>query len=282
MEMAAKNAGGFASAGGLQSQWLKRPLRELRRRTAVLRCAAAAPFSAERRTRLAWLRESPRWRTAGIPVLDVVKALFHVEETGSFYIPIQKAGCTSMTTAIRQGTDAGSKGAVATESPCWRNPLHLGCVPEDFRSGARRAFTVVRHPVDRFWSAYNHLVVQGGDDRIGFVVRESLRLSPQRPLTPDLLLDYVGSQPIDDLYFAFRPQFAISGVEMLPIRFARLENLVDDLGQLLAEGFLPRDFLGRVSKLNVRNSVEVHERYRSLDRRVAAVYGRDMAVFGYS
>ena len=155
-------------------------------------------------------------------------------------------------------------------------------MPEDFRSGTRRAFTVVRHPVSRFWSAYNHLVAQGGDDRIGAVVRESLRLSPHRPMTPDLLLDYVGTHPIDDLYFAFRPQFAVSGVEMLPIRFARLENLTGDLAQLVGEGFLPKGFLGRLGKLNSRNSGEIHERYRCLDREVAAVYGRDMAVFGYS
>lgn len=280
--MVAINFNGFAAADGLKSRWLKRPLRELRRRTAFLRCAVAAPLSAERRTRLAWLQEEPRWRAEGIPVLDVVKALFHIEETGSFYIPIQKAACTSMATAIRQGSRAGSGDAGRAAKPNWRNPLHVGCVPEDFRSGRRRAFTIVRHPVSRFWSAYNHLVVQGGDDRIGAVVRESLRLSPHSPMTPDLLLDYVASHPIDDLYFAFRPQFAVSGAEMLPIRFARLENLMGDLAGLLAEGFLPKNFLGRLGKLNSRNSGEVHERYRRLDRRVAVVYGRDMAVFGYS
>jgi hypothetical protein len=272
----------YGAAGRLQGRWLKRPLRELRRRTAFLRSVIAAPILAERRTRLAWLAEEPRWRAAGIPVMDVVRSLFCIEETGSFYIPVQKAGCTSMTAALRRLGAAGREIAAPVSNGHWRNPLHLGCVPEDFRSGARLAFAVVRHPVSRFWSAYNHLVVQGDDDRIGGVVRQSLGLDPDRPLTPDLLLEYAGTHPIDDLYFAFRPQFAVCGVEMLPIRIARLENLMDDLASLVADGILPQDFLERIGRLNTRNSDDVHERYRGLDRRVAAIYSRDMAVFGYS
>ena len=280
--MVALGADEFGAAARLHRRWLKRPLRRLRRRTAFLRCVVAAPISAERRIRLAWLAEEHRWRASGIPVMDVVRALFYIEETGSFYIPVQKAGCTSMTTALRREAEAGNQVAAPVANAYWRNPLHLGCVPEDFRSGARLAFTVVRHPVSRFWSAYNHLVVQRDDDRIGAVVRESLGLDPDRALTPDLLLEYAGTHPVDDLYFTFRPQFAVCGVEMLPIRIARLENLMDDLAPLVAEGLLPKDFLGRIGKLNFRNSDDVHERYRGLDRRVAAVYSRDMAVFGYS
>ena len=187
-----------------------------------------------------------------------------------------------MTTALRQGAAPGCESTAPVGNGHWRNPLHLGCVPEDFRSGARVAFTVVRHPVNRFWSAYNHLVVQADDDRIGAVVRASLKLDPDRPLTPGLLLEYVRTHPIDDLYFTFRPQFAICGVEMLPIRVARLENLMDDLVPFVDQGLLPKDFLGRVGMLNVRNSDEVHDRHRAFDRRVEAVYSRDMAVFGYS
>ncbi len=164
----------------------------------------------------------------------------------------------------------------------WRNPLHIGCVPEDFRSGARLAFTVVRHPVNRFWSAYNHLVVQGEDDRIRAVVNGSLRLRADWELEPDHLLEYVANHPIDDLYFAFRPQFAVCGMGMLPIRIARLENLMGDLALLAAEGILPKDFPGRLGTLNDRNSGDVRGRYRGLDRKVETTYGRDMEVFGYS
>jgi len=281
-KMVATVAGQLAVTDSVEGQWLERPLRELRRQTELLRCAVLAPFSVERRTRLAWLQEKPRWRTKGIPIMDVVRALFCIEETGTFYIPIQKTGCTSMTAAIRQGSMVGPKNAARGAVLDWRNPLHIGCVPEDFRSGARLAFAVVRHPVGRFWSAYNHLVLQAGDDRIGTVVRRSLRLGAQRPLTPDLLLEYVISHPIDDLYFAFRPQYAVTGAEMLPIRIARLENLTSDLAQLVAERFLPKDFPGRLGRLNFRNSDAVRERYAGLDRRVATAYSRDMAIFGYS
>lgn len=101
-------------------------------------------------------------------------------------------------------------------------------------------------------------------------------------MTPDLLLEYVSSHPIDDLYFAFRPQYAVTGAEMLPIRIARLENLTGDLAPLVTEGLLPKDFLQRLDRLNFRNSDAVREHYAGLDRRVAAAYSRDMAVFAYS
>src|ERR1700688_3539003 len=126
-KMVALGADEFGAAARLHRRWLKRPLRELRRRTAFLRCVAAAPISIERRTRLAWLAEEHRWRAAGIPVMDVVRALFHIEETGSFYIPVQKAGCTSMTTALRREAEAGNQVAALVANAYWRNPLHLGC-----------------------------------------------------------------------------------------------------------------------------------------------------------
>jgi|SRR5579871_1307792 len=280
--MVALGADSFRTAAKLQRSWIKRPLRKLRKRTALLRCAVLAPISAERQTRLAWLLEESRWRAASVPVMDVVRAFFHIEETGSFYIPVQKAGCTSMIAALRQGAEAGGKITAPVGNAHWRNPLHLGSVPEDFRSGARIAFTVVRHPVSRFWSAYNHLVVQAGDDRIARVVRDSLGLPSDRSITPDVVLEYVGTEPIDDLYFAFRPQFAVCGAEMLPIKIARLENLMMDLGVFVAEGLLPQNFLQRIRKLNIRGSEDVHQRYRGLDRRIAATYSRDMNVFGYS
>ena len=223
----------------------------------------------------------PQWRAMGIPISDVLKALFYIEDSGSFFIPVQKAACTSIAAAIRKIPTHDSTDATLSSVASWRNPMHVGCVPQDFRSGARLAFTVVRHPVARFWSAYNHLVVQGGDARIGSVVRNSLRLQADRPLTPDLLLRYVESHPVDDLYFAFRPQYAVCGVEMLPIRVAKFENLTGDLAQLVTEGYLPKDFLSYLGKRNNRNSSEVHERHRCLDGKVAEVYGRDLAVFGY-
>jgi hypothetical protein len=254
-------------------------LKNCRQRTALWRNALGAPFSLERRTRFRWLREEPLWHAKRIPLKDVMKAFFFIEESGSFYAPIQKAGCTTITGLL--GRLPSRRPGADGKAPPWRNPLHLGCGPEDLRSGARLAFTVVRNPVNRFWSAYNHLVVQNGDPNLGVAVRSSLALPPDRTVTPQLLLDYVERHPIGDLWFALRPQYAIFAPELLPVRVARLESLKADLTRLAEEGCLPKQLLNDVPWLNRRNGAAAREGHQGLDRRVQAVYARDMELLGY-
>ena len=261
-------------------QRLGSALRDYRRRSALWRNALAAPFSRERRTRLRWLREEPLWRAKQVPVQDVMKAFFFIEESGSFYAPIQKAGCTTITSLL--GRLPSRRPGADGKTPAWRNPLDVGCGPGDLRKGAWRAFTVVRQPVSRFWSAYNHLVAQNGDPRLAVAVRATLGLARDRTVTPELLLDYVERRPIEDLWFAFRPQHAIFGLELLPVRIARLESLQADLARLAEEGCLPKQLVADVPWLNRRDSTARREGYRELDRRIEAVYARDMELLGYA
>jgi len=254
----------------------------LKKRTVLLRSLIAAPFSMKYRTRLAWLREEAQWRSKGIPQSHVTKALLYVEETGSFYIPVPKAGNTSVLAAIAKVREPvlPVDGIPAFMSQL-RNTLQVGCVPADFRSGARVAFTVVRHPVDRFWSAYNQSIVESREGVFAAAVRSALGLDADKALTPDLLLDYVESQPVEDVDHHFRPQYAICGLEMLPVKVARCESLAEDLARLAEEGYFPKDSLAYVSRLNHRRSTDIHDRYHGIDSRIRDVYKRDLAVLEY-
>jgi len=254
----------------------------LKKRTVLLRSLIAAPFSTKYRTRLAWLREEAEWRSKGVPQSHVTKALLYLEETGAFYIPVPKAANTSVLAAIAKVRDpvlpADGMPAFMTEL---RNALQVGCVPADFRSGARVAFTVVRHPVDRFWSAYNQAILASREGVFTAAVRNALGLDADRALTPDLVLDYIESQPVEDIDHHFRPQYAICGLEMLPVKVARCETLAEDLARLADDGHFPKDSLAYVSRLNDRRSADIHDRYRGIDPRIRDVYKRDLAVLEY-
>jgi sulfotransferase famil protein len=265
-----------------RASFWKRELLRLRRRSVYTRSLFAAPFSALARCRLAWLAEEAEWRAANIPQVHVTKALLYVEETGAFYIPIPKAANTSILSAIARVVAPRAGENLPKLSEPFRNVLQVGCRPADFRSGARVAFTVARHPVRRFWSAYNHVIAEHPDGRVAAEVRQTLGLAPERALTPEILLDYVETQSMEDMDHHFRPQYAICGAELLPVRIARVENLAEDLGRLAEEGHFPRGSLDWVGWGNRRTSGVVHDRLRHIDPRIARVYRRDFTVLGYS
>jgi hypothetical protein len=260
------------------ARWLDR----LKRKFLYPRTIIAAPFSARYRCRLAWLRERERWREANIPQTHVIKALLHVEDTGAFYIPVPKAANTSILAAIaKKPNPVSGEGLPDFMTNLPANVLQVGCRPADFRSGARVAFTVVRHPVQRFWSAYNHMIVEQPFGSVSKRVRQVLGLAPKDALTPQILLDYIETEPVEDIDHHFRPQFAICAAELLPVRIARCENLVDDLVRLAEEGIFPKTSLAYLGWANRRMSRIVHDRHRYLNSRVFEVYKRDFEVLGY-
>jgi Sulfotransferase family len=256
------------------------PLNRFKRRTDLARSAIAAPFSRKYRTRLRWMEEEPQWRLRGIPQTHVTKSLLYIEQTGAFYIPVPKAGNTSILTAIAKSSTAAVGGACPDISRL-PNVLDIGCGPEDFRSGARLAFTIVRHPVSRFWSAYTDKIVRRPQGAVASRVRHALRIGAGKLLTADHLLDYVEGLPAADIDRHFRPQYAICAAEVLPVRIGRLENLAADLSRLANEFCFPRESLKFIGVFNSSNSREVHESNRRTDRRVAEIYERDLAALGY-
>jgi hypothetical protein len=258
-----------------------RLLGDFKKQTLRLRAGISAPFSKRYRTRLRWLREEPLWRAQGIPQSDVIKALLYIEETGAFYLPVHKAAHTSILAAIAKSVPSNPLDNLPHHMSRLPNTLDLGCGPEDFRSGARVAFTAVRHPLDRFWSAYNFGVIEGTGGELEAAIRRALRLAADRPISPELLLDYVESTVVEEIDRHFRPQYAICGLAMLPLKIARCESLVEDLARLAEEGYFPKGSLGHLAALNRRQSRQVHDRHRALDRRVEQVYGRDFAELGY-
>jgi len=227
-----------------------------------------AIYSPRVASKVRWYEEAAEWNERGVPTRILRNAVL-VAETGSVYFPVAKAANSSM------------RAMIAGDS-AWQPIITAGITLNDIALGKIPTFTVVRHPVERFWSAYADKIVRKikePDAKLVIQVRDALGLSTTDTIRPEQMLDFLESQSFSAMDQHFLPQWYCTGIRHLPISFiGRVENLSADIAELVQRNLLPP----RVSTFPHLNRSEGKSLIDpKLQQRVVSFYEQDFATFGY-
>jgi hypothetical protein len=140
-----------------------------------------------------------------------------------------------------------------------------GAIPNDFR-----VFTVVRHPVTRFWSEFSYR-------RIPSASRCPLNFAP-----PASLLKFIAERPVrvlKDLNSHLRPQYTyLEGEIRDRIRIIKFENLNEEFEILCRDWGLPIKSLPRHNSSKKRRKPKDTHQYEEWAK---DFYKLDFRAFGY-
>ena len=149
----------------------------------------------------------------------------------------------------------------------YENFFFGGAVPDDFR-----IFSVVRDPVERFWSEYRYRRIP----------------SPKRfpisfPVPAETLIQWIDACPVQlkDVACHLRPQHTfLVGKSELRVRLLRFEKLGEDFSRLQQEWGLPSQPLPRENVSGTRRKVsdEMRLRHHAV---LTEHYAEDIERFGY-
>jgi hypothetical protein len=229
--------------------------------------------------------EAAQWEGEGYNYLDLWRhhSLF-IKETNSVYIAISKSANSSVRRALSDSTFSEAFDRK-------RNKLYgvyqlhaVGKVLSDLAVEKIPAFTVVRNPTDRFWSAYQDKIVE--HPKYGLAAEIALfhgRSAEQtNDISPEMVLDYLEHTPLHRVEEHLRPQWACCGLGRISFQMiAKVETLRDDLGSAAKQGLFPRDALVRVRHSNASKKNTEASTQRQLRSRIEEYYAKDYQAFGY-
>ena len=246
-----------------------------------LRYLLAARFSKAYSAKRRWLQERNEWESLGIAHTDIRRKIFLVPRTGAVFIAVSKCANTTLKFMLFPERMNDLRGA-------HRNDNLLKCLVDggltlnDLLDGSRKIFTFSRHPVSRFWSAYfTKLYNRPATRAISSNIIVRMKAPIDRVPSPEIVLEYVKSISPIEMDEHFRPQWACTGIERLPIGFiGRVETMNDDVIKLLELGYLDSRQVQRFQHLNQSEDREIPDKER-IDRIIRDVYAKDMELFGY-
>ena len=260
------------------------------RKTRRLRYSVRQLFSAKHKYELAVLDERRLWEGLGYDFDHIIKGAVLVPENGAVFVPVHKAANTSVKHSLATKTpeDAGERRPLDIH----RNPAdyglrllwQAGISPEELRTAKRRSFTVVRHPVDRFWSAYRHLCVEYTSYKFAHQLAAFLGLDGVDHITPQNLLDYVQNQPNSQRDAHVREQWSVNGAGLIDFDLVgKSENLEAFYEEGIALGLLPEPACQPNSRHNKTSHAagRNESRPQAITRRLEQLYAKDFEIFGY-
>ena len=213
------------------------------------------------------------------------RTTYVVPRTNAIYIAVSKAANTTLKYLLHGPTitldmlNAGAR--LHSYDRMLTRLVDTGRTLNDLMDGQERIFAFVRHPTERFWSAYFSKVFNHPDHAIVQAVARHFGVPPRPDFPPEMILDYVEATAPVNLDDHIRPQWSSIGFGRLPINYlGRVESMADDLQRLVSIGYLDANHLARFSHLNRSERTAVPNK-REIDRRVEAVYQRDFELLGY-
>jgi hypothetical protein len=226
-----------------------------------------AIFSPRAAAKQQWQSDALEWEQRGAPT-RLLKQAAYIPSTRAVYVPVAKSANSSIRAML---AECGSVPIVKS-----------GITLSDLASGEVPAFTVVRHPVARFWSAYADKIVRkidATDAKLVDDVRRDLGIAKAAAISAGQMLDYLERKPLDRIDQHFAPQWHCTGIGHVPFSFVgRVESLADDLAELIRRGLIPQS--SRLPHLNQSRRKSASED-DSLRPRIEAFYRRDFVEFGY-
>jgi len=246
-----------------------------------IRFAAAAPFSRAYRGKLRWLLETKQWEDRGIAATDIKRKAIVVPGTGAVFIAVSKVANTSLSFILSTRPGINS-----------RNPHSKRFGPQrlvdtnrtlsDLANGLTPIFIFVRHPIDRFWSAYTDKIANSGEKNPQRrAIGAHLGRAPGDPIDPGDVVRYLSTTPVRLIDEHFRPQWSCTGVEYLPIAFVgKLETIGSDMKELVARGFLTDEQQQRLPRFN-STKYRVRSNEKDINETLRQIYRKDMELFDY-
>ena len=249
-----------------------------------LRYRLFSGFSEDYRVKLRMMDERPIWVREGY-AYDHIRSTARVcLQTQAVFVPVLKAANTAIKHAMATRQGGGDSFAI-NEAPAafglptlWRS----GITPADLESGARRCFTVVRHPVARFWSAYAHLCRREPGSLLANAVREHGGLAGDAEIAPEDLLVSIEEVEQGAREPHTRDQWALSGWGRIPFAaVGRQEELRAFVDQAARDGLLPPWAPEHLSRHNSSGAIPTGFADKALEPRITACYAKDFEAFGY-
>lgn len=273
--------------------------RDYYRSTRYFRYRIKSVFSKKAKFHSRLIAEEQEWRQQGFHHQDISKDGWVIQATGAVYIAVSKSANTTMkhliteempsSDYIRQiknsfpdnlGSDDTLIHFISPSGMVRLRDMKL--TPGDLAEGKRRCFTVVRHPISRFTSAWRDKVATSRSTPLKDKLREFLKCQRDYTLTIDDLVAYVVETPSEDMDKHVRPQWACCGAGRIPFEMVgKVERLKRDIDALCDAGLISAE---SASRLTVRNASVTHTG-QSLTKQQKAVlscaYARDFEVFDY-
>jgi len=246
-----------------------------------IRFAAAAPFSRAYRGRLRWLLETKQWEDRGVAATDIKRKALVVPGTGAVFIAVSKVANTSLHFMLSTKLGVNSRN-VHSKRFAPQRLVDTDRTLSDLANSATPIFTFVRHPIDRFWSAYSDKIAKpGGKNRVRRAIGAHLGRVPNDPIDPEDVVRYLSTTPVTLIDEHFRPQWSCTGVEYLPIAFVgKLETIGSDMKELVARGFLTAEQAQRLPRFN-STRYRVRSNKKNINETLRGIYRKDMELFNY-
>ena len=253
----------------------KRAARLLRYRVASV-CSKRAVF------RLRMLREMPEWHRQGYNYWWIHHRARIVQATDAIYFPVPKAACTALTHMIidEAFSDEHRIHSAVPRGVACLDDRHLTL--NDLTVGSTRCFTVVRHPIDRFASAYRNKIATNQETGLKRSLRIFLNCPEDRPISIDDLIAYVTETQPEALDQHLCPQWSLCGFGRVPLEMiGKVERLERDVQAFAEAGLIEPRSISRLVVRNATNGSADQVLSTKQKSAISRLYARDFEIFDY-
>ncbi len=154
---------------------------------------------------------------------------------------------------------------------------------DELTSGSRRCFTIVRHPVKRFLSAWQNKVASPGNTFLKHALQEFYNREEGASFSIDDLIVYASEAPLQSMDIHVLPQWSCCGAGRIPFEMVgKVENLKQDIEALAEAGLIPKESVSRLGEYNVSgHSAGFDSLTQEQISTITAIYERDFEIFDY-
>ena len=158
---------------------------------------------------------------------------------------------------------------------------------DELVSGSRRFFTVVRHPLKRFLSAWRDKIVSSGNTSLKYALQRFYNREEGASFSIDDLIVYASEAPLQNMDIHILPQWSCCGAGRIPFEMiGKVENLRQDVEAFEEAGLIPKGSVDHLGISNASgNSAAGSAGFDSLTQAqmstLTAIYERDFEMFDY-
>ena len=249
-----------------------------------------AAFSERYDFKRRFLEIREKWEEAGYDFDHILKNSVLVPETHAVFIPVQKASCTSIKHSIsnKQPFDVTLEDSLDIHNHpeaygltrLWKSKISIA----DLEESRAPCFTVVRHPIDRFWSVYRHLCIKQLDYKLAGQVARYCNLKDTSEITPFHLCNYIKGTAPENREIHVKEQWRINGFGFIKHNLVgKVEELKEFYEVGISLGLLPKRAIYNLKRHNRSDDVLIEKTSmeKEIEKIVYSLYEKDFEYFNY-
>ena len=261
---------------------VRRSFSDYYKSTRLFRYRVRSVFSKRDAHRYRILKEISDWCKDGYNYEAIYRRACIIRATGAIYLPVAKSANTAI------------KHMIAAESPSDEHKIHYGTprglarlrdhrmTLNELATGSWRSFTVVRHPIDRFASAYRDGILLGRIHSFKRMVWTFLDREEGASISIDDLIAYLAETPPEEVNGHVRPQWSACGAGRIPFELVgKVERLEHDVNAFAEVGLISGESVGRLAVRNATGGNANRELSRRQKATLTRLYERDFDTFDY-